>query len=154
HVRHRGPGPAQDLPEYAESQHHPPAHGAQEVQRRVQLLGQAAVRRLHRSVGSDFEDPANWANILFDSDQDFFHTRWHNAEFDSLIRKGAGEADPAKRRQLYESAEKILNTDLPAVPLYHLGVIIAVKPWVQGFRLPPAAAAWSGTFGRVKILDH
>src|SRR5207302_1724188 len=59
--------------------------------------------------GSDFEDPANWANILFDSDQDFFHTRWHNAEFDSLIRKGAGEADPAKRRQLYESAEKILN---------------------------------------------
>ncbi|HTD46071.1 MAG TPA: peptide ABC transporter substrate-binding protein [bacterium] len=104
--------------------------------------------------GSDFEDPANWANILFDSDQDFFHTRWHNAEFDSLIRKGAGEADPAKRRQLYESAEKILNTDLPAIPLYHLGVIIAVKPWVQGLRLPPAAAAWSGTFGRVKILDH
>ncbi|TMI84622.1 MAG: peptide ABC transporter substrate-binding protein, partial [Bacillati bacterium ANGP1] len=104
--------------------------------------------------GSDFEDPANWANILFDSDQDFFHTRWHNTEFDSLIRKGAGEADRAKRRQLYESAEKILNTDLPAVPLYHLGVIIAVKPWVQGFRLPPAAAAWSGTFGRVKILDH
>jgi ABC-type transport system substrate-binding protein len=55
---------------------------------------------------------------------------------------------------MYESAEKILNTELPAVPLYHLGVIIAVKPWVQGFRLPPAAAAWSGTFGRVKILDH
>jgi oligopeptide transport system substrate-binding protein len=104
--------------------------------------------------GSDFEDPANWANILFDSDQDFFHTKWRNPQFDSLIRKGAGEADAAKRKQMYEAAEKILNTELPAVPIYHLGVIVAVKPWVQGFRLPPAAAAWHGTFGRVKILDH
>ncbi len=104
--------------------------------------------------GSDFEDPANWANILFDSDQDFFHTRWKSAQFDSLVRKGGGEPNPAKRKQMYEDAERILNTELPAVPIYHLGVIIAVKPWVQGFRLPPAAAAWSGTFGRVKILAH
>lgn len=104
--------------------------------------------------GSDYEDPANWANILFDSEQDFFYTKWRNAQFDSLIRKGAGEADPAKRRQMYEAAEKILNTELPAIPIYHLGVIIAVKPWVQGFHLPPAAAAWYGTFGRVKILEH
>lgn len=102
--------------------------------------------------GSDYEDPANWANILFDSEQDFFHTRWKNAEYDSLVRKGSAEGDPAKRRQMYESAERILNTDLPAIPIYHLGVIIAVKPTVQGFRLPPAAAAWYGTFGRVKIL--
>jgi oligopeptide transport system substrate-binding protein len=104
--------------------------------------------------GSDFEDPANWANILFDSDQDFFHTKWKNDQFDSLIRKGSAEAASAKRKQMYEAAEKILNTDLPALPLYHLGVIVAVKPWVQGFRLPPAAAAWYGTFGRVKILGH
>jgi ABC-type oligopeptide transport system substrate-binding subunit len=102
--------------------------------------------------GSDFEDPANWANILFDSDQDFFHTKWKNAQFDSLVRKGSAESDAAKRRQMYESAEKILNTELPAIPIYHLGVIIAIKPKVQGFRLPPAAAAWYGTFGRVKIL--
>lgn len=102
--------------------------------------------------GSDFEDPANWANILFDSEQDFFFTKWRNDQFDSLIRKGSGEADAAKRKQMYESAEKILNTELPAIPIYHLGVIVAVKPWVQGFRLPPAAAAWYGTFGRVKIL--
>jgi oligopeptide transport system substrate-binding protein len=104
--------------------------------------------------GSDYEDPANWANILFDSDQDFFYTKWKSPQFDSLVRKGSGEADAAKRKQTYEGAEKILNTELPAVPLYHLGVIIAVKPWVQGFRLPPAAAAWYGTFGRVKILEH
>ncbi|HLW60324.1 MAG TPA: peptide ABC transporter substrate-binding protein [bacterium] len=104
--------------------------------------------------GSDYEDPANWANILFDSEQDFFHTKWRNDAFDKLIRKGAGEGNPAARKQMYEAAEKILNTDLPAIPIFHLGVIVAVKPWVQGFRLPPAATAWYGTFGRVKILDH
>lgn len=104
--------------------------------------------------GSDYEDPANWANILFESDQDFFHTKWKSTEFDSLVRAGSADANPAKRKQQYESAEKILNTELPAIPIYHLGVIIAIKPWVQGFALPPAAAAWYGTFGRVKILDH
>jgi len=104
--------------------------------------------------GSDYEDPANWANILFDSEQDFFHTKWHNTQYDSLVRAGAAEGNAAKRKQLYESAEKILDTELPAIPIFHLGVIIAVKPWVQGFALPPAATAWYGTFGRVKILDH
>jgi oligopeptide transport system substrate-binding protein len=104
--------------------------------------------------GSDFEDPANWANILFDSEQDFFHTKWRNEKYDSLVRKGSAEGNAAKRKQLYESAEGILTTELPAIPVYHLGVIVAVKPWVQGFRLPPAAAAWYGTFGRVSILDH
>jgi len=104
--------------------------------------------------GSDYEDPANWANILFESDQDFFHTKWHDAQYDAAVRSGSAEQNPAKRKQLYESAEKILNTALPAVPLFHLGVIVAIKPWVQGFALPPAATAWYGTFGRVKILDH
>jgi oligopeptide transport system substrate-binding protein len=104
--------------------------------------------------GSDYEDPANWANILFDSEQDFFHTKWRNAAYDNAVRAGSAEGNAAKRGQLYASAEKILNTELPAIPIYHLGVIIAIKPWVQGFALPPAAAAWYGTFGRVKILDH
>jgi oligopeptide transport system substrate-binding protein len=104
--------------------------------------------------GSDYEDPANWANILFESDQDFFHTKWHDAQYDSLVKAGAAEQNAAKRKQMYESAEKILNTELPAIPIFHLGVIIAQKPWVQGFALPPAATAWYGTFGRVKILAH
>jgi oligopeptide transport system substrate-binding protein len=104
--------------------------------------------------GSDYEDPANWANILFDSEQDFFSTKWRNDQYDSLVRKGSAEGNAAKRKQMYESAEAILNTELPAIPVYHLGVIVAVKPWVQGFRLPPAAAAWYGTFARVSILDH
>jgi oligopeptide transport system substrate-binding protein len=104
--------------------------------------------------GSDYEDPANWANILFDSSQDFFHCKWHNAQFDSLARAGSAEANPAKRKADYEAAEKILNTELPAIPLFHLAVIIAIKPYVQDFTLPAAASEWSGTFQRVVILDH
>src|SRR5207247_1695055 len=76
--------------------------------------------------GSDYEGPANWANILFDSEQHFFHTRWRSDRFDSLVRKGAGEGNAASRKQMYESAEGILNTELPAIPVYHLGVIVAV----------------------------
>ena len=104
--------------------------------------------------GSDYEDPANWANILFDSEQDFFHTKWRNDEYDKLVRAGGADLDAAKRKAQYEASEKILNTQLPAIPLYHLGVIIAIKPYVQGFGLPPAAAAWYGTFQRVQILPH
>jgi oligopeptide transport system substrate-binding protein len=104
--------------------------------------------------GSDFEDPYDWANELFDSQADFFHTKWHNARYDALIRKGAGEAKPATRKSLYEQAERILNTELPAIPLYHLASVVLVKPWVSGYVVPAAAAEWSGMFAGVKILSH
>ena len=55
--------------------------------------------------GSDYEDPYNWFNILWESDQDFFRTRWVNADYDKLVKDAAVEQDPDKRFDLYMQAE-------------------------------------------------
>ena len=41
------------------------------------------------AAGSDWRDPANWHNQLFDSQADFYHARWKNDEFDTLVREAA-----------------------------------------------------------------
>ena len=59
--------------------------------------------------GSDWGDPANWHNQLFESSADFYHAHWKNDEFDTLVNDARGLADAAQRLAMYEQAEAILN---------------------------------------------
>ena len=45
--------------------------------------------------------------------------RYVNKEYDSLIRKAQSTEDRKARAKLYQAADKILMTDLPAAPYYH-----------------------------------
>jgi oligopeptide transport system substrate-binding protein len=83
--------------------------------------------------GSDYEDPNNWYNLLFHSKADFYFTHWKNAQFDQLVDDGLKEVDAAKRKGLYEQADKILNDDAPFIPVYHWGRFVVTKP---GFDIP------------------
>jgi oligopeptide transport system substrate-binding protein len=85
--------------------------------------------------GSDYEDPNNWYNILFDSNSDpgQFETGWKNDQYDTLVRQAAGELDAAKREQLYSDAEKILADEYHEIPLWHDKLQTVVRPWVKGF---------------------
>jgi oligopeptide transport system substrate-binding protein len=82
--------------------------------------------------GSDYEDPNNWYNLLFHSKADFYYSHWKNAEFDSLLDQGLKENDPAKRRTLYETADKILNTEAPYITVYHWARFDLIKPYIEG----------------------
>ena len=104
---------------------------------------------------TDFEDPYNWDNQLFESSADWYHTKWVNPQYDALVRKGAGETNLTKRKQIYTEAHKILETDLPAMPLYRLTRWQLIKPWVEGFNLPGHGGDWFWLFrNEVKILQH
>ena len=82
--------------------------------------------------GSDWGDPANWHNQLFDSAADFYHSHWKDDAFDKTVRAAAVMGDPKERIAQYEDAEKILNQDAALIPLYHLNRIYVIKPWVRG----------------------
>jgi len=82
--------------------------------------------------GSDYEDPNNWYNLLFHSKADFYYTHWKNAEFDSLLDQGLKENDPAKRKGLYESADKMINTEAPFITVYHWARFDLIKPYIEG----------------------
>jgi oligopeptide transport system substrate-binding protein len=104
--------------------------------------------------GSDYSDPSNWYPLLWTTNQDFFRTRWHNAEFDAQVAKADPSLDPAVRKSEYEKAETMLMQGMPVLPIFHLDVNAMVRPYVDGFTDPVSATQWWGLFARVKILDH
>jgi len=86
---------------------------------------------------SDYEDPNNWYNVLWDSREDpgVYNSGWKNDEYDRLVRQAQGELDRGKREQLYQQAEQILAQQYPNIPVFHYGLRTLVKPHVQKFEL-------------------
>jgi oligopeptide transport system substrate-binding protein len=82
--------------------------------------------------GSDYEDPNNWYNLLYHSRADFYYTHWKNSQFDQLVDQGLSENDQAKRKGIYEQADKILNDESPFIPIYHWARFTLTKPNVTG----------------------
>jgi oligopeptide transport system substrate-binding protein len=102
--------------------------------------------------GSDWGDPANWHNQLFDSKADFYHSHWKNDDFDKLVRDAAVMGDQEARVAQYQKAEVILNQDAALIPLFHLNRIYVIKPWVQGIvHYPILGRTW---LRYISILQH
>ncbi|MEI2616316.1 MAG: peptide ABC transporter substrate-binding protein [Thermomicrobiales bacterium] len=81
--------------------------------------------------GSDYEDPYNWFNLLWESSQDFYRTRWKNDQYDKLVQDAAVELDTDKRTKLYEQSEVILMQDMPVVPLHYAANNFLVRSTVK-----------------------
>jgi oligopeptide transport system substrate-binding protein len=102
--------------------------------------------------GSDWGDPANWHNQLFDSQADFYHSHWKNDEFDKLIREAVVMGDEEARIAQYQKAETILNQDAALIPLFNLNRIYVIKPYVQGIvHYPILGRTW---LRYISILKH
>ena len=129
-----------------------PARG-QGVPGLVQLAGRS--RRstsLLNSWGSDWGDPANWHNQLFDSQADFYHSHWKNDEFDTLVREAVTMGDAEARIAKYQQAEALLNQDAALIPVWNLNRIYVVKPYVQGIvHYPILGRTW---LRYISILEH
>ncbi|MCC6179189.1 MAG: peptide ABC transporter substrate-binding protein [Chloroflexi bacterium] len=84
---------------------------------------------------SDYEDPYNWYNQIWDSAEDpaSFNAGWQNDEYDSAVRDALGQLDRAARTDLYHEADGILAAEYPSIPIFHYGVQTLVRPYVQGF---------------------
>ncbi len=102
--------------------------------------------------GSDWGDPANWHNQLFESSSDYYHSHWKNDEFDSIVGEAVSMGDAEARVARYQDAEALLNQDASLVPLFHLNRIYVVKPWVQGIiHYPILGRTW---LRYISILEH
>ena len=93
---------------------------------------------------SDYEDPENWYNHIWDSESDpgVYNAAWQNAQFDGLVRQALAETDLARRTALYTQADQLMAQDYPHVPLYHEEVRSLVKPYLKGYvpgRVPAVA---------------
>ncbi len=57
-----------------------------------------------------------------------------NARYNALIDRADNEADNAKRYRLFEKASRIINREMPYIPLYYYASYRVVKPYVAGWK--------------------
>lgn len=84
---------------------------------------------------SDYEDPNNWYNMLWDSAEDpvQFNGGWANGEYDGLVRRARGELEAKSREGLYQQAEAILAREYVHVPLFYEQYEVLARPYVQNY---------------------
>jgi oligopeptide transport system substrate-binding protein len=85
---------------------------------------------------SDFPDPFDWHNTIFDGDG--WQTHWTDQTYLDMIKKASVEPDDAKRTQMYSDAETyMIQNQMATIPLYVDGQLWVVQSWVQGLKVSP-----------------
>jgi ABC-type transport system substrate-binding protein len=98
------------------------------------------------SYGMDWFDAGNMLGIWKTGGR---HP-WSNAEYDELVSEASSSLAPAEERNaIFQEAEKVLVTDVPAVFAYFLTPNQLIKPYIVGEALTPdktgiAAVHWPG----------
>jgi len=81
---------------------------------------------------ADYPDENNWVLENFHSKKGSNRIKWSNPEFDKACEEAAATSDPAKRKELYAKAEKILCVDEAAIiPIYYYTRVVCNKPYVE-----------------------
>jgi peptide/nickel transport system substrate-binding protein/oligopeptide transport system substrate-binding protein len=106
------------------------------------------------SYGFDFLDPFNMLSVWLGGGRH----NWNNAQYDEMVKKAASfTGDPAERTKMFQEAEKLLVSDVPAVFIYHRTVSDLYRPYLKGSELEPdkngfAAQHWPGFGANNKLV--
>jgi oligopeptide transport system substrate-binding protein len=86
--------------------------------------------------GGDYIDPSSFLEIML-SDSGNNHTGWKSAEYDRLIFEAKNTADQAKRYELFQRCEEILQQETPIAPIYFYVRNVLRLPEVKGWYSAP-----------------
>jgi len=86
---------------------------------------------------ADYPDPENFLKIQFHSGSSNNYSQYANPDVDRLLEEADTETDEATRMSLYQQAEQIIVNDVPWIPLFHDKFSVLIKPYVEGYTLPP-----------------
>lgn len=86
---------------------------------------------------ADYPDPQNFLDIKFHSDSANNELGYSNSEVDSLLDQARVEEDVTERERLYQEAEQLIVDDAAWLSLYHGKASYLVKPYVEGYVVPP-----------------
>ncbi|MEO6709558.1 MAG: peptide ABC transporter substrate-binding protein [Planctomycetota bacterium] len=81
---------------------------------------------------ADYPDASSFLGV-FTSDNPNNRTGWKNQAFDELMARSESEADPEQRNLLLYKAERILQDEMPAIPIYSYVAQNVVNPRLGGF---------------------
>ena len=109
----------------------------------VQLVNQDwkvytdSLQRLNYSIArggwiSDYIDPSSFLDCFLTNSGNN-HSGYASPRYDELITRGDTTADPKKRMEIYQEAERILLTDAPLIPVYFYTRVYLKSPMVKGW---------------------
>jgi oligopeptide transport system substrate-binding protein len=81
----------------------------------------------------DYPDPYTFLQISYTGNGNN-NDDYSNPAFDRLIDEAGQQSDHARRYQLFEQAEALLNDDAAYIPLYYYATRHLVKPYVRGWQ--------------------
>jgi oligopeptide transport system substrate-binding protein len=81
----------------------------------------------------DFPDPFTFFQ-LFQTGNGQNAGDYHNVQYDSLVDQASNTNDAAKRFQLFQQADGILNDDAATIPVYFWENARLVKPYLKGWQ--------------------
>jgi dipeptide transport system substrate-binding protein len=85
---------------------------------------------------SDNGDPDNLLpNLLSCARQGGSLTRWCNPEFEKLLEQGRHETQAARRHAVYLEASRLLQRELPLLPVSYGKIFVPLRKEVQGFQV-------------------
>ncbi len=90
---------------------------------------------------ADFPDPDSFfSSLVYSKTDDVAWMGYRNPVVDRLIEKGASETDARERELVYRELDRLIQTDAPAVFLFHNRGFVLAAPNLRGVRtflLPP-----------------
>jgi len=93
----------------------------------------------------NFPDPENIIRPLFFSKSIFNVFGYSSPELDRLLEESDRERSWTKRIKLFHRIEKLLSSDVPAIPLFSNQQRIAVQPYVRGVNVHPLGFSYLET---------
>lgn len=83
---------------------------------------------------ADYADPMTFLDVFADADND---AKYHNEDYNRLIRQAKETSDQAVRMQYMHEAEKILFDDCVIIPIYYTTQPYVAQPYVKGYHWSP-----------------
>ena len=85
----------------------------------------------------DYYDPTTFLDLLVTGNGQN-HSKFSNAEFDSLMQKAYACVDPGDRLDILEQAEKLaMHEYMPIIPIYYYVTLEAYRPEIKGVTVNP-----------------
>jgi ABC-type oligopeptide transport system substrate-binding subunit len=107
------------------------------------------------SYGMDFLDPYSMMSVWLSGGRH----NWNNAQYDDMVKRAAAfTGDPSGRVKMFQDAERLLVTEVPAAFIYHRYVSELYKPYLKGDELGPdrngvVGMHWGRYSTRSKLLS-
>jgi len=102
---------------------------------RARILSQAGANLFEYGWVADYPDAHNFLDVLFHGTAINNIGAYTNAQFDRLLEEARTEQNEATRTAKYREADRLLLSDVGAIPVYYFRNYWLVKPYVKDWFL-------------------